>query len=135
MTTVLVSTESVKVKVNNAFAALPGITAATWTTTPTTDTWLTIDDGGYGDTQKTAIQSQVLHLEGVYDTSSDASAAFVATFNAIGDAGNIEVEYTMADGTKVEFNGCVVGNLTGDITQVQRFTADVTCKGRPTITV
>lgn len=135
METVLVSSESVKVKVAETFTQLPGITNATWTTTPKTDSWLTIDDGGYGDTQKTAIESQVLALEGVYDKSSAASKAFVATFDAIGNAGNIEIQYTMADGTTVEGNFCIVGNLTGNIDQVQRWTATATCKGKPTITL
>lgn len=135
METILVSSEAVKVKVSDAFEQLPGITNATWTTTPKTDSWLTIDDGGYGDTQKTAIESQVLALEGVYDKSSAASKAFVATFDAIGNAGNIEIQYTMADGTTVEGNFCIVGNLTGSIDQVQRWTATCTCKGKPTITL
>ena len=135
METVLVSNESVKVKVAEAFEQLTGITNATWTTTPKVDSWLTIDDGGYGDSQKTAIESQVLQLEGVYDKSSAASKAFVATFDAIGDAGNIEIQYQMADGTTVEANFCVVGNLTGNIDQVQRWTATCTAKGKPVITL
>jgi len=135
METILVSSEAVKVKVSEAFEQLPGITNATWTTTPKTDSWLTIDDGGYGDIQKTAIESQVLQMEGVYDKSSAASKAFVARFDAIGDAGNIEIQYTMADGTTVEANFCVVGNLTGNIDQVQRWTATCTAKGKPTITL
>lgn len=136
MKVIPISAESVKFKSSSTFEKLPGITNANLSFAYNIDTWITIDDGGYPDSEKISVSAIDLAIEGVWDDSSAVNKDFCSRMFKLGDEGNGEIQFTLPNGWIFEGNTVIEGNFTGDATtQVQRFTATCHFKGKPTITM